>query len=64
MPPPRLALVLTGGTIASRPDPGGGGLTPQVAPELPELGGVEVRVFQPFTLPSPHVTPLHMLALT
>jgi len=66
-PAPQLALVHTGGTIASRPDPGGAGVTPQVAPTLaeqvPGLEGVHVRTYQPFTLPSPHVTPAHMLAL-
>ena len=59
----RLALIHTGGTIASRPDPGGAGLTPQAAPPLPELSGVAVREFSPFNLPSPHVTPAHMQAL-
>ena len=69
MSPPtaRLALIHTGGTIASRPDPGGAGLTPQRAPELtgeiPGLEGVQVQVYQPFNLPSPHVTPAHMLEL-
>lgn len=59
----RLALVHTGGTIASRPDPAGAGLTPQSAPHLPELPDVEVLEFQPFNLPSPHVTPAHMQEL-
>ncbi len=65
--PARLALIHTGGTIASRPDPGGAGLTPQQAPELDGrisgLEGVQVQVYQPFNLPSPHVTPAHMLGL-
>ncbi|MDO4245646.1 MAG: asparaginase [Deinococcus sp.] len=57
---PRLALIHTGGTIASRPSPDGRGLTPQTPPELPGLEGVRVSEFQPFNLPSPHVTPAHM----
>ncbi len=65
---PRLALIHTGGTIASRPDPGGAGVTPQQAPELDEelsgLEDVQVQVHQPFNLPSPHVTPRHMLELS
>lgn len=59
----RLALIHTGGTIASRPDPHGPGLTPQEAPTMPGLPGVTVTVHQPFRLPSPHVTPAHMLTL-
>ncbi|ULH14514.1 asparaginase [Deinococcus sp. KNUC1210] len=66
-PSRRLALVHTGGTIASRPDPHGAGVTPQQAPALDAriagLEDVEIVSFQPFTLPSPHVTPQHMLAL-
>ncbi|MEW6421228.1 MAG: asparaginase [Deinococcota bacterium] len=61
---PRLAVVHTGGTIASRPNPHGPGVTPQVAPSVPGLPGVLVTDLQPFNLPSPHVTPTHMLALT
>ena len=62
---PRLAVIHTGGTIASRPDPGGLGLTPQHPPPLPELRSrsgerVEVDDLQPFNLPSPHITPAHM----
>ena len=68
LPAPRLALIHTGGTIASRPDPGGAGVTPQQAPELgehlPGLEGVQVQTYQPFNLPSPHVTPRHMLELS
>lgn len=59
----RLAVIHTGGTIASRPDPHGQGVTPQSPPSVPGLPGVEVSNFQPFSLPSPHVTPAHMLAL-
>ena len=57
---PRLALIHTGGTIASRPSPDGRGLTPQTPPALPGLEGVQVSEHQPFNLPSPHVTPAHM----
>ena len=60
---PRLALVNTGGTIASRPDPNGAGLTPQTPPQLQGLPDVDVVAFQPFTLPSPHVTQHHMAEL-
>ena len=62
--PKRLALVHTGGTIASRPNPHGPGVTPQEAPDLPGFSGVTVKEFQPFNLPSPHITPAHMLALS
>ncbi|TNM71757.1 asparaginase [Deinococcus radiopugnans ATCC 19172] len=58
-----LAVIHTGGTIASRPSPDGRGLTPQQAPSVPGLGGVEVHDFRPFNLPSPHITPAHMLEL-
>ncbi len=61
--PRRLAVIHTGGTIASRPNPHGPGVTPQGAPSVPGLGGVSITEFQPFTLPSPHVTPAHMLRL-
>ncbi|PNY81108.1 asparaginase [Deinococcus koreensis] len=61
--PRRLAVIHTGGTIASRPSPDGRGVTPQQAPSVPGLRGVEISDFQPFTLPSPHVTPAHMLRL-
>ena len=67
LPATQLALIHTGGTIASRPDPDGAGVTPQQAPELagqlPGLEAVQVETYQPFNLPSPHVTPAHMLAL-
>ncbi|MBZ9713947.1 asparaginase [Deinococcus multiflagellatus] len=59
-PAPRLAVIHTGGTIASRPSPDGRGLTPQQPPSLPGLDGVQVTDAQPFNLPSPHVTPVHM----
>ena len=57
-----LTVIHTGGTIASRPDPGGAGLTPQHAPPL-DLTGQSVRELQPFNLPSPHITPAHMEVL-
>lgn len=59
----RLALIHTGGTIASRPNPDGPGVTPQEAPDLPGLPDATVTEYQPFNLPSPHVTPAHMLKL-
>ena len=62
--PPRLALIHTGGTIASRPNPQGPGVTPQAAPHLPGMPGVQVQEYQPFNLPSPHITPAHMLQLS
>ncbi|MBB6098023.1 L-asparaginase [Deinobacterium chartae] len=60
----RLALVHTGGTIASRPD-ASGAVKPQATPQeltesLPQLERFELTVHQPFQLPSPHVTPQHM----
>ncbi|WP_216324834.1 asparaginase [Deinococcus aestuarii] len=63
-PAKRLAALHTGGTIASRPSPDGAGVTPQSAPAVPGLPGVVVDDVRPFTLPSPHVTPAHMLALS
>ncbi|GHG07232.1 putative L-asparaginase [Deinococcus piscis] len=38
-------------------------MTPQGAPGLPELAGVEIQDRMPFTLPSPHIKPRHMLEL-
>ncbi len=63
----RLAIIQTGGTIASRTD-SSGLLTPANAVQelllaLPGLEQFEISVFQPFNLPSPHVTPVHMLEL-
>ena len=57
---PTLALIHTGGTIASRPDPLTGALTPQQAPLLPDMPNVTVTNFQPFQLPSPHIRVDHM----
>lgn len=60
MPTQHLAVLHTGGTIASRPD-ASGALTPQVAPRVPGLpSSVQVHDIQAFNLPSPHVTPRHM----
>lgn len=59
----RLAVIHTGGTIASRPSPDGRGVVPQTAPSVPGLRDTELREYQPFRLPSPHVTPAHMLEL-
>lgn len=61
--PPRLALIHTGGTIASRPNPDGLGVTPQEAPDLAGLPDTIITEYQPFNLPSPHITPAHMLEL-
>jgi L-asparaginase len=63
----RLALIQTGGTIASRVDAQGqlkpGNAVDSLLEELPQLRGLELEVLQPFNLPSPHVTPQHMLEL-
>lgn len=62
--PKRLTVIHTGGTIASRPQAtGAAGVMPQGTPSLPELPGVQVRDLSPFTLPSPHIKPRHMLEL-
>ncbi|WP_034385970.1 asparaginase [Deinococcus sp. YIM 77859] len=63
MPDQRLAVIHTGGTIASRPNPHGPGVTPQAAPRVPGLPGVTVTDHHPFRLPGPHITPAHMLDL-
>lgn len=55
-------MVHTGGTIASEPNQEGR-LTPQKPPVLEGLSGVEVSQHQAFNLPSPHVTPQHVLEL-
>ena len=65
-PVSRLAVIHTGGTIASRPDPGGAGLTPQRAPQTPVSGPIRpehIDDVQAFNLPSPHITPAHMESL-
>lgn len=61
---PKLALIHTGGTIASKPNPSGEGVTPQEAPQLQGLAQVQLTEYQPFNLPSPHITPQHMLQLS
>lgn len=61
-PAKRLALVHTGGTIASKPNQQGR-LTPQQAPELEGLSGIDIEQHQPFNLPSPQVTPAHALQI-
>lgn len=61
----RLAILQTGGTIGSRPDLDGD-LRPDVAmltDRIAELAEFDVEVHQPFTLPSPHITPAHMHVL-
>ncbi|AFZ67130.1 asparaginase [Deinococcus peraridilitoris] len=58
-----LALIHTGGTIASNFDARSGSVTPQSAPAIPEMPGVQVTDFQPFQLPSPHIRVEHMQRL-
>jgi L-asparaginase len=63
----RLAIINTGGTIASRPDEHGNlKPDPNVSPLLPDLPGLEqlqIEQFQPFNLPGPHITLFHMQQL-
>lgn len=59
---PRLAIIQTGGTIGSRPDLSGK-LKPDpslLTDRISDLSGMDLRMVQPFTLPSPHITPHHM----
>jgi L-asparaginase len=59
---PRLAIIQTGGTIGSRPDDGGD-LRPDkrmLTDRISDLSPFEIEVHQPFTLPSPHITPSDM----
>jgi L-asparaginase len=59
---PRLAIIQTGGTIGSRPDERGD-LRPDkrlLTDRISDLSMFETEVHQPFTLPSPHITPAHM----
>ena len=59
---PRLAIIQTGGTIGSRPDQHGD-LRPDrrlLTDRISDLSQFETEVHQPFTLPSPHITPVHM----
>ncbi len=59
---PRLAIIQTGGTIGSRPDEHGN-LRPDkrlLTDRISDLSMFETEVHQPFTLPSPQITPVHM----
>ncbi len=58
----RLAIIQTGGTIGSQPDRHGD-LRPSkrlLTERISDLSDFETHVYQPFTLPSPHITPHHM----
>lgn len=63
---PRVAIVFTGGTIASRIDEAFGGIVPQLSgaeildtvPEIRELYAVEITEYGRF--PGPHITPQRM----
>jgi L-asparaginase len=58
----RLAIIQTGGTIGSRPDVRGD-LRPDrrlLTDRISDLSSFDTEVHQPFTLPSPHITPAHM----
>ncbi len=60
--PRRLAILQTGGTIGSRTDQAGE-LRPDsefLIDRIADLSPLETQVIQPFTLPSPHITPRHM----
>ena len=63
----RLAIINTGGTIASRPDADGNiKPDPNVNPLLPDLPGLDrlqIEQHQPFNLPGPHITLEHMQQL-
>jgi L-asparaginase len=63
----RLAIIQTGGTIASRTS-SDGDLVPsnavaELLEALPALRQFNLSLHQPFNLPSPHITPNHMLEL-
>jgi L-asparaginase len=63
----RLAIINTGGTIASRPD-AEGNIKPDarvnpLRPDLPGLEGLQIEQHQPFNLPGPHITLEHMQQL-
>jgi L-asparaginase len=63
----RLAIINTGGTIASRPD-ANGNIKPDarvnpLLPDLPGLDQLQIEQHQPFNLPGPHITLEHMQAL-
>lgn len=58
----RLAIIQTGGTIGSQPDRRGD-LRPSkrlLTDRISDLSGFDTEVHQPFTLPSPQITPPHM----
>jgi len=58
----KLAIIQTGGTIGSRPNLEGD-LTPDstmLTDRIADLREFDVEIHQPFTLPSPHITPAHM----
>lgn len=58
----RLAIIQTGGTIGSQPDRDGL-LRPSrrlLTDRISDLSDFQTVVHQPFTLPSPHITPAHM----
>lgn len=58
----RLAIIQTGGTIGSQPDRHGH-LRPSkrlLTDRISDLSDFDTVVHQPFTLPSPHITPSHM----
>jgi L-asparaginase len=63
----RVAIINTGGTIASRPDADGNiKPDPHVNPLLPNLPGLDqfqIEQHQPFNLPGPHITLEHMQQL-
>lgn len=59
----RLAIIQTGGTIASRPDALGRVQPSDVGPSLASvsrLSAFEVSIYQPFNLPGPHIAVSHM----
>ena len=59
----RLAIINTGGTIASRPDEHGlvkPDLGVNLLIDIPGLENLEIEQHQPFNLPGPHITLAHM----
>jgi L-asparaginase len=63
----RLAIIQTGGTIASQTTQNGDLIPANAVAELlqalPSLKQFQLSLHQPFNLPSPHITPAHMLEL-
>jgi L-asparaginase len=63
----RLAIIQTGGTIASQTTQNGDLIPANAVAELlqalPSLKQFKLSLHQPFNLPSPHITPAHMLEL-